>query len=86
MVTFNLSQDAKVNVIIRSQTGTLVRTLVQNLAATAGVNSVAWDRTDNAGHRVPAGLYLCEVIAVDESTNRQVRGNGLISLTTYQVK
>jgi hypothetical protein len=83
LVSFTLTEAARVDVTIRTATGRLVRTLATNLAADAGITTLAWDRRDAAGHAVPAGSYLVEVRA-GGSGGRLARGTGLVTLVSLR--
>jgi hypothetical protein len=63
-VTVTLEKDAAVNVTILAESGRVVRRLVQGQAGTAGLFTVAWDRRNDRGRRVPAGIYVVQVDAV----------------------
>jgi hypothetical protein len=83
LVSFNLTEAARVQVVIRTATGRLVRTLATHLAADAGLTTLTWDRRDAAGRAMPLGNYLVEVQAAT-STGRQARGAGLVSLVSLR--
>jgi len=83
LVSFALSDAARVQVTIRTATGRLVRTLAANQAVDAGLTTLTWDRRDAAGRMVPRGTYLVEVQAAT-GTGRQARGVGLVSLVTFR--
>ncbi len=78
-INFTLTEEAQVTIVIRNQAGRLVRTIATGLPATLGVNTVSWDRRDNAGNLVPRGSYLCQISAGD-ATGRAARGTGLLML------
>lgn len=66
-VGFDLAGDAaETHVTIRDASGNVVRTLDVG-ARTAGKQSVAWDGLDDAGNRVPQGVYTVSVDAQTEA-------------------
>lgn len=77
LVTYTLSDAAQVRVIIRGQTGRILRTLASAQPISAGTNTLRWDGRDDAGRIVPRGTYLCEVRAVT-AQGRTARGTGLL--------
>ena len=56
-ITYDLPEDALVNVTIYDMTGRLVNTMV-NMEQNAGYKSIQWNATNNLGQPVAAGLYL----------------------------
>jgi hypothetical protein len=64
-VTFTVSQHAKVTVSVLDSSGALVRRLLTDASASAGVSTV-WDRTTSAGRRAKAGSYTVAVSATDD--------------------
>jgi hypothetical protein len=61
MITFALSAAGKVAVKIYSETGQLVRTLVDGEMA-AGRHTVRWDGRNQLGNTVAAGIYLYQIV------------------------
>jgi flagellar basal-body rod modification protein FlgD len=61
-----LPESASVVVLIRDQDGNVVRTLQEGEHA-AGSFKITWDGRDDAGERLPAGLYDAEVLATADS-------------------
>ncbi len=57
MFTLRLPQAARVEIQIYDASGRLVRDLIKGTVA-AGETPLLWDLRDDAGHRVPAGLYF----------------------------
>jgi hypothetical protein len=82
-IAFTLSTEAKVDVVIRTHTGRVVRVLATDWQVSAGANSLVWDGRDSQGRQVPRGVYLCEVHAVD-ADGRQARGTGLLTFLSVQ--
>jgi len=63
-IRFTLASEGPVKIAIYDVSGRLVKTLLDGKAA-AGENSLVWDGTDNAGHRVSDGIFW-----VDMATDR----------------
>jgi surface protein len=61
-ITYDLPEDALVNVTIYDMTGRLVKTMV-NMEQNAGYKSIHWDATNHSGQSVSAGLYLYTIQA-----------------------
>jgi hypothetical protein len=59
-VEFNLPKRGEVTVTIFNILGQPVRILAQETLA-AGEHSITWDGTNDAGHGVASGVYLCQV-------------------------
>ncbi|HIE51324.1 MAG TPA: hypothetical protein EYP85_06160 [Armatimonadetes bacterium] len=73
-LAYTLSQPARVEVSITSLQGRLVRTLEKNRARGLGTHTAVWDGRDEQGRLVPAGQYLCQVVAsTPEEKVRAVR-------------
>lgn len=70
---------ARLWVAIRQAGGHLVRELVRGEPRAAGGQQWLWDRRDVQGRLVPAGVYLVEVRAQDE-TGREVRALATVNL------
>jgi len=68
--TFGLAQAGEVAVEILDVRGRNVRTLLRE-ARGAGAHDAAWDLRDDAGRRVPAGVYLVRVAAGQEAVGRR---------------
>ena len=56
-ISYDLPEDALVNVTIYDITGRAIRSLV-NGSQTAGYRSIIWDATNNLGESVSAGMYV----------------------------
>ena len=61
-ITYDLPEDALVNVTIYDMTGRIVRTLI-NMEQTSGYRSMQWNAANDAGQSVSAGLYLYTIQA-----------------------
>jgi|GEM_PF-335794 len=57
-ISFTVPDNANVTLVIFDAAGRRVRTLLSNRAVRAGLNAVSWDGTNNAGQRVPSGVYF----------------------------
>jgi outer membrane protein assembly factor BamB len=60
MVRFGLPQTSKVNLRIYSSSGVLLKVLVSE-TRNPGYHTVAWDGTDYASKKAPAGIYFCRL-------------------------
>lgn len=71
---FNLSQDATVEIHIRSLTGRAITGFTPQ-SCRAGINWLQWNLRDRSGRIVPRGTYLIEVTATtdDHQVGRGVR-------------
>ncbi len=58
-VEFTISVAARYTLTVKGLRGTVVRSLTGE--AVAGLNQVGWDRLDNSGRLVPAGVYQLEL-------------------------
>jgi flagellar basal-body rod modification protein FlgD len=68
-ISFGLDQAAsQVSVSVQDSTGAVVKTLSAG-AKGAGIGSVAWDGTDNAGQQLASGAYTFSVAAQDAAGN-----------------
>lgn len=74
-LTFVLSAPAAVSARVYSLSGRLVATLASRRVFPAGLGTLGWDGRDDTGRLVPAGGYVCEIVAVAETgeTVRAVR-------------
>lgn len=59
-ITYTLARASQVEVGVYDVAGRRVRTLVRRSVG-AGSHEVVWDGLDDAGARVPSGVYLCRV-------------------------
>ena len=64
---FELSESAKLTVVVRNATGTAVRTA--SLAAGSGPGAFTWDGRSTSGPVVPDGRYFVELSARDAAGN-----------------
>lgn len=62
-ITYAVSVPASVDIVIRNISGVPVATVVQDRGASAGVNTVVWNKTNGRGAPVPTGRYICHVTA-----------------------
>jgi hypothetical protein len=64
--SYNLSSEAQISAEIIGPTGRHIRRLGSGRATRSGINSLAWDKRDDDGHVVPAGIYMLQLNAVSE--------------------
>lgn len=62
---FALVREAKVNIRIYDSQGNLVLPLVEGINQMAGLGSIVWDGTNNAGQTVGSGIYVFKIEATD---------------------
>lgn len=70
-IRFAVPTAGRVNVQVYDLSGRVVRELV-NDDRRPGFYTVTWDAYDNAGRRVPAGVYFYELRAADKSIERKM--------------
>jgi hypothetical protein len=70
-IGFRLAKEARVELELFDLAGHRVRT-IDSRVFTAGDHSVAWDGTDQAGRRIPAGLYVVRMRAGSLETRRKL--------------
>ena len=71
VINYQLSMNSQVNLSIYNLAGQLVRTLAQGQQS-AGTHSLVWDATDDAGRRVPSGVYVYRLRAGDFESARKL--------------
>jgi hypothetical protein len=74
----SLTAPANLTVTVRSLTGRIVKVLTKEQPMPSGRWQVLWDGRSQEGLSLPAGTYICEVSARDE-TGQQVRS--IVALT-----
>ncbi len=70
VVTYSVSSSCRVQARVLNIAGRPVRVLASDSAATAGVNTLAWDGRNASGSMTPSGLYLVEIEALAENGQR----------------
>jgi hypothetical protein len=70
-LSYDLPEDALVNITIYDMMGRQTRTLINNQQA-AGYKSIQWNATNDAGQPVSAGLYFYTIQAGDYSQTRKM--------------
>ncbi len=70
-IAYHLPSESDVTLAIFNILGHPVRRLKQG-HQDAGHHRVSWDGTDNTGHRLPSGVYLCRLRAGDAATVRRL--------------
>ena len=71
LISYELTSDILVNIIIYDMIGKKVKTLVNSLQ-TAGYKSIKWDATNNRNKPVSAGVYLYTIEAGDYSQTKKM--------------
>jgi hypothetical protein len=67
-ISYQLSDDAEIRLEVYDMLGVKVRTLVSGVQS-AGHHTASWNATDDAGNRVPSGVYLARMTARNSETN-----------------
>ena len=70
-LSYDLPEDALVNITIYDIMGQVVRTLI-NIEQTAGFKSIQWNATNDAGQPVSAGPYLYMIQAGEYKTTKKM--------------
>jgi len=70
-LSYDLPEDAMVNITIYDMMGKVVTTLV-NDQQSAGYKTLQWNATNNGGHPISAGLYIYTIEAGDFSKTRKM--------------
>jgi hypothetical protein len=78
LIQGTLTAPANLTVTIRSLTGRVVRVIAKDQPMQSGRWQILWDGRSQDGLLLPAGTYLCELVAKDE-TGTQVRN--VVTLT-----
>ena len=80
-LSFGLAEASTVTVRIYDSSGEMVRTLIQDVAFSAGFGSTQWDGSYIfATRKVPAGIYLIEIKATTVSGTRTARESIMVGL------
>jgi YVTN family beta-propeller protein len=69
---FSLAQSSRVELVVFDVLGREVRVVARGSVWPAGVQHVAWDGRDDAGHAAGAGLYFARLRVADASFTRPV--------------
>jgi hypothetical protein len=78
-LVFTLSRPARTTIRVRNIAGREVALLESDELRPAGMNTKPWNGCGSQGHRLPAGMYLVELVAVDEE-GQQVSAVRTLSL------
>ena len=70
-ISYDVAKTGTVRLSVYALTGQVVRTLVDGGHA-AGSYTVTWDGTDDTGHPVASGVYLCRMVAGQYSAVRKL--------------
>jgi hypothetical protein len=71
VVRYSLARSGNVSLAVFDLTGQKVRTLKSGHEQ-AGQSSVTWNRADDAGRRLPAGVYFCRFEAEETAQTRKL--------------
>jgi len=71
-LSFHLSRDAKVTILVYGPDYEVVRRLLDGQARPAGTNGVAWDGRDDSGRMVPDEAYLVSILAEGSNGERAI--------------
>jgi hypothetical protein len=70
-ISFELTETQNVSLKIYDVTGRLIKTLAQS-RMTEGEHQIDWNKTDEAGNTVSAGIYIAKFDAGDYSTTKKL--------------
>ena len=70
-LSYDLPEDAMVNITVFDMMGRVVRTLV-NGQQSAGYKSLLWNATNNSGQPISAGLYIYTIQAGEFSQTKKM--------------
>ena len=70
-IRLSLPRDGWVRLSVYDLAGQRVRTLVDGERGAGGL-AVTWDRADDTGRAVPAGVYFCRLEAEGTSVSRKL--------------
>jgi hypothetical protein len=80
-VQFDLGREGSVHAVVHDITGRTVRDLGERNMS-IGRQRVSWDGRDNAGHRVPPGVYMIRITTPGAARTSQVAGIARTTWTT----
>lgn len=66
-IRYELPEPMSIGLTIHDLSGRLVRTLVRDRMAAAGVGEIVWDGCDELGRSLPSGTYFYSIISEDYS-------------------
>lgn len=70
-ITYEVPKACAVTLAVYNVKGQKLRTLISGTAP-EGRNSITWDACDDAGRRVPSGLYFCRISSGGKSQTRKM--------------
>ncbi|MBU0529651.1 T9SS type A sorting domain-containing protein, partial [bacterium] len=70
-ITFDLSEDTDVKILIYDMAGRLIRELV-NQPMNVGTKTISWDSKDNLGQSVSGGIYFYKLQAGDFTQTKKM--------------
>jgi flagellar hook assembly protein FlgD len=79
-ISYNLSEDAKVSILIYSTRGQVIREIANNVSKLAGLNQVDWDGKNIDGVICADGTYTLKIDAVDSVGHSAVTQFVLITI------
>jgi subtilisin family serine protease len=71
VISFEIERSAEVKLAVFNILGQKVATIVDGFLS-AGRHDIAWDATDDRGHRVASGVYFCRLTADSLSRTRKM--------------
>jgi photosystem II stability/assembly factor-like uncharacterized protein len=71
VIPFNLPKNGHVSIRVYDAAGRLVRTLKDG-EEVAGFHALSFDGRNQAGERLPNGVYYCHLIAMNQSASRKI--------------
>jgi len=70
-IEFFIPADSHVNLSIYSSTGQLIQTIIDGNQE-SGIKQYVWKRNNQAGQKVPSGIYLCKLKVNNQSFDRKL--------------
>jgi hypothetical protein len=71
-ITFDLARDGQVRLQVFDVAGHLVKTLVNGPMLAKRSHEVVWSGLDEAGNRVPSGVYLYQLVTDDLTATKKM--------------
>jgi flagellar hook assembly protein FlgD len=69
-INYTLSDGCYVTIKIYNSTGTLKKTLLNNVLQASRLHSVVWNGKDNSNLTVPSGTYTIKIYVIDKAGNK----------------
>jgi len=70
-ISFTVDKEGPVELAVYDLSGRKIRTLVHDTRG-PGDHMVTWDGTDEAGSRVPSGMYFYQLVSGGDSSTRKM--------------